>query len=670
MPLPEPSRRWSGDVWIPLCVFLLALLLRAVYLWQLHRSGLWAWLRLDPLYYHDWAVRIARGEFLARGTFEMTPLYAYALGGLFALAGYGLLLPRILQAVAGAAACALVSVLGCRISGRAAGLLAGAAAAAYGPLLFHEAQIMKTALTITLTVATAALFYFSEGRRTGWLAAGGAALGMTALSQENINLILPILAAWVAWRSRGLGPRPVALRLAVMAAGWILAVAPATIHNAVVSGELVLITSGGGEVFYTGNNEMASGHYRPPPFVRPDPFFEHEDFRLEAARRLGRPPAAITRSESDAFWWQEGLRFIRGHPAAWLALLWDKAATYLNAFERPDNYSYDNFARFLAVLRLPLVTFGWVAPLGVAGLVLTASRWPELLPLQAAIGAYVVSALLFFTQDRYRMPMIPLLILFAAHAAVVLTRAAVMRDGRRLAWMVPLVGGLALFVHRDPGNELGFEAQNHGILGEMRLVAGDPTGAAAEFRRALELLRDYPGDTAGRQHERVAASAHFGIVLAMEAQGRREEVEMIVHLREAAVSPDADLRRDATDRLGALLMERGDAAGAAAAWSAALQADPDGAASQMTRLRLAEALHRSGRPREALAAAAEALRRATPADPLVMAGAHYGMALILLRDLPDPPQAAAHLREVLRLNPSHPRADWIRETLASLERSS
>src|SRR5574341_543097 len=116
---PSPtSRREPGLIWIPAGVFAAALAVRLVYLVQLQASGLADYLRLDPLYYHDWAVRISRGDAFGDGTYEMTPLYAYALGGLFRLIGYGLTAPRIVQAAMGALTCALASLMGARLFGR------------------------------------------------------------------------------------------------------------------------------------------------------------------------------------------------------------------------------------------------------------------------------------------------------------------------------------------------------------------------------------------------------------------------------------------------------------------------------------------------------------------------------------------------------------------------
>lgn len=651
----DAARSSAGAAGVVLtgAVFATALTLRLISLAQLHRSGLWDYLRLDPLYYYEWARRIAAGAVIGSGTYEMTPLYAYALGGVFRLAGDGLLVPRLIQAILGAGTAALIAWLGLRIFGRTEGILAGLALAFYGPSLFHDMQIMKTVLTVALSTATAAVLYTSRGSRWRLLLAGGFLLGLTALSQENMKLTVPIFVAWTLWRAL---PRRRLTCAGALLAGFIVAVIPAAARNYHVSGEYVLITSGGGEVFYTGNNEHATGRYGPPAFVRPDPFFEHEDFRAEASRRLGHP---VTRAESDAFWWHEGLRFIRENPLRWAGIVVEKLSVYMNDYERPDNYSYDNFQRFIPLLSLPLVRFGWLAPFAMIGLILSARRWPELLPLHATMGIYLLSALIFFTQSRYRMPMIPLLALFAAHGAAGIARAARARDVRTLAWSVPVAAGLLLFVHRDPGNAPAFHAQNHGIFGEMFLHANRPQEAVSEFRAAIAMLEGYPGDSTGEQNRRVMDSSRFGIALARQDGAVVSDEEVLARLRDARDAVDADLRHDVLATLGGLLLARGDAAAAADAFAGAVSADPNDLDSL---LRLAEAQHKAGRPDEALATAASVVRGFPDADPRALASAHYGQALIYM-DRSDLALATDHLREVLRLDPSHPRAEWIRARL-------
>ncbi|MBI3449070.1 MAG: glycosyltransferase family 39 protein, partial [Acidobacteria bacterium] len=456
--------------WIdPGAVFVLAIGLRLAYVRDIEIAGLGSFLRLDPLYYHEWGARIARGEWVGAQPFEMSPLYPYLLGAVYRIFGEGLLAPKIAQAFLGALTCALVTVLARRLSGRAAGLVAGLLLATYGPALFYDGQINKTTLAMFLSALLASALVVSEGRRKGWIAFAGLVLGLAALVHENVNLAAPLVVAWlifpvgiVPWNERG-------ARALIFAAGWAVAVAPATAHNLAATGEVVLITTGGGENFYTGNHEGASGRYSPPPFVRPDPFFEHEDFRAEAARRLGRP---VTRSDSSRFWWDEGARYLSSHPGAAIPLLWDKLSVFWNAFERPDNFFYENFRRFSPTLSLPLAGFGLMAPLALVGMALAARRFREMFPLYAVVAAFLLSAVIFFTQSRYRMPAVPLLTVFAAQAIVTLVDLARRREGRAAAVSGVALAGAFLFVNRDPGNNAAFWAQNDAILGEMYANAG------------------------------------------------------------------------------------------------------------------------------------------------------------------------------------------------------
>jgi len=639
----------------PGAVFLLAIGLRLAYVRDIESAGLGSFLRLDPLYYHEWAVRIARGEWIGAQPFEMSPLYPYLLGAVYRIFGEGLLAPKIAQAFLGALTCAVVAVLARRLSGRAAGLAAGALLATYGPALFYDGQINKTTLAMFLSALFALALLVSDGRRKGWIAFGGFVLGLAALVHENANLAAPLVVAWLLfpagrapWKERG-------ARAAIFAAGWAIAVAPATAHNVAASREMVLITTGGGENFYTGNHEGASGRYSPPPFVRPDPFFEHEDFRAEAARRLSRP---VTRSESSRFWWDEGWRYLLTHPGPALALLGDKFSVFWNAFERPDNFFYENFRRFSRTLSLPLTGFGIVAPLALLGMTLSARRWREFFPAFAVVAAFLLSALIFFTQSRYRMPAVPLLAVFAGQAIVSLADFARRREGWAVAICGAAIAAAFLFVNRDPGNNAAFWAQNDAILGEMYDNAGWLDEAEASFRMGVASLEGL-ATPENPTLMRILGAARYGLGATERRRGDHAAAETA--LRAALTCPDPDVRGDSAVELADLLEETGDGDGLAEALRAAVEARPGDARS---RLRRAEVLFKLGRNDESLREASAVIEGRPEASPFDRADAHFGRALIE-RARGDEAAALADLRLTLALNPSHPRSEWIREVLAA-----
>src|SRR5262245_52384149 len=320
---------WGWDRWDLAAagsITALALTVRLLYIRDIAAAGLAAYLRLDPLYYHEWALRIAAGDWAGgREVYEMSPLYAYFLAVLYRIFGEGPILPRVLQSLLGAGVCGLLVVVGRRAFGKAEGVIAGAAFALYAPAIYYDGQIMKASFEISFTaLMTFAFFRASSPGRPPlprWMFLGGVLLGFTALMRENILVAAPLFFLWAVWPRKAVPWRRCVLSGAAVAAGTMVAILPATIRNVVVAREAVLITSLGGENFYTGNNETAGGRYTPPPFIRPDPQYEHEDFRQEAARRVGR---ALTRREASSYWYGEGMRFITSRPLAFVRLLADK----------------------------------------------------------------------------------------------------------------------------------------------------------------------------------------------------------------------------------------------------------------------------------------------------------------------------------------------------------
>ncbi|HXH27459.1 MAG TPA: glycosyltransferase family 39 protein, partial [Candidatus Polarisedimenticolia bacterium] len=412
----------------------MALALRLAYVWQVGRLSLVTPEDLDPAFYYNWGKEIAAGHWLGTAPFVQSPLYAYLLGLLMKLLGTQV--PRLLvvQALVGCGTVLLTYLAARRMLGPGHGLAAGLLLALYGPFIFYEGMVMKTFLSPFLTVALLLLLDRARdlsaplpparprgllGGATAAFAAAGLLYGVITLDRDNFILLAPVLALVAAWLGGGL------TRRGLRAAGWftlgtVLAIAPVTLRNWAVSHDFVLLTTGGGEVFFIGNNADANGLYVPPPFVRPDPRYEHADFIQRASEIAGH---TLTPMQSSWFWFRQALQFMIGEPLAWLRLEGRKLLHFWNYYELPDNLDYEILQRFSPLLdrlnaalppagwptlRLPspvglvpvrvhlLSTFGTVAPLGLLGLFLTWRRWRRLLPLYVLLFGYMATVMLFF----------------------------------------------------------------------------------------------------------------------------------------------------------------------------------------------------------------------------------------------------------------------------------
>jgi 4-amino-4-deoxy-L-arabinose transferase-like glycosyltransferase len=687
-PLKKDPRGRAFDRLGAVSVILAALGARLFYLHQLRGTPLFNQLLLDPFYYVDWARRIAAGDWLSGNqAFEQSPLYAYILAATFRILGDGLLYPRLVQAFLGAGTCLLVFVIGRRVLGRTAGLAAGLLAALYAPGVFYDGMVMKTSWAVFLTAAMTAALVHSEGSRRTLLFAGGVFLGLASLVRGNLILLAPLLAGWLAVDGRvragmvaGWARESVA-RVGWLAAGAILMVAPVTARNIAVSGEWVLLTAGGGEVFYIGNNAAADGRYSPPFFVRANSGLEHEDFRAEAARRLGRP---VSRREASNYWLSEGARWIFSDPAGYLSLQAKKLLIFLNAYELPDNQNFYHHRAFVPALR-GLPTWALLLPLAAAGIILSLRGWRDLLPLYVIGAGYAGTVLLFFNFARFRMPLVPILIVFAGGALTeipALMKPPLLR-GRTVGAFLAAAGAVVvalLPLQTDALHRGQSDSQMADLLGR----AGRWEDARQVSDTGIRLLESIHVDAGGLLNGdhgvpppggsgRAPLGDTYYAVL-MEAYRTRSGIAHALEAndaslawleRAAAAAPDSIIAQDTLTAFSEALISRGRVAEALDPILRARRVDPTAIRPALIH---AQILHRSGRSREALRIVNTALDANPHPHRLDLADANYALGLIF-RALGDPARVRFHFREALNNNPRHPRAEWIRRILAEADAS-
>lgn len=456
MPDPDKDSRFPAWLWA-LGIAGVALLLRFVYVSQVHALPFIVPEELDPGFYYRWAQAIAGGDWIGKDPFVQSPLYAYLLGLWIRLFGAAITPILVAQSVAGAGTVVLTWVAGRRFFGELPARGAAILLALYGPFIYYEGMVMKTFLSPLLTVLLAILIDRARRRSAGsgdgpapgaigaW-ALAGLAFGALTLDRDNFIVLAPALFLVAAILGGGFARA--GLRSALgFTAGALCAILPVTARNYAVSGELVLLTTGGGEVFFIGNNPDANGLYVPPAFVRPDPRYEHADFIARASEIAGR---TLSPMESSWFWFREGMAWIVSEPLAWAGLLARKLLHFWNWYELPDNLDYGILQRFspllealngtappraLPTLSVPagggvfmpvrlhlFATFGTLAPLGLLGAFLAWGRRRELLPLYVLLFGYMATVMLFFNFSRFRVPVVPILALFAGEAMLRIAR--------------------------------------------------------------------------------------------------------------------------------------------------------------------------------------------------------------------------------------------------------
>ncbi|MFT3914399.1 MAG: tetratricopeptide repeat protein [Anaeromyxobacteraceae bacterium] len=516
-PAPCPARTARSRAITVAAVVVVALALRFAYLWELRDADALRVLIGDARSYHAWATRIAGGAWLGEGTFYQAPLYPYFLAVNMKLFGPGLLAPRVVQLLLGAAGCGLFAWAASLLLGPRRGLAAGLLLAAWPSAIFHDLLLQKSALDLALVSALlAALAWERRTRALRAWALAGVALGLLGLTRENaLALVLP-LGGWILVRSRAPG-RP-GRALGLFAAGLLAVLGPVLVRNAAVGGDLALTTSQLGPNLFIGNNPDASGMYQPVVPGHGDAVYEAADARRIAEEGAGR---ALTAGEVSHWWTGQVLAFVRDSPGAWLRLLGRKLALLVNAVEVGDvdmPAAYAEWSRLLSAL-MAVLHLGVLVPAAVAGLVLSWGFWRRAWVVPALLGVYAATVVAFYVMARYRLPLAPLLILLAVAGLPRLAPGRIRRHpgATALACGLALVAGAAANARlfEDPRlDQLVIMESNLGV----GLGTAAPDRAIAHFERAIALGPDY-------------AEGHKRMGLLLVELGRAGEA--LPHLRRA-----------------------------------------------------------------------------------------------------------------------------------------
>ncbi len=504
------GKRPRTAVLLGLAIFLIALVLRVIYVLQARANPQFDAPIIDPGFHDEWAWQMATGTREHSGPFFRAPLYPLFLAAVYAIGGHNFLLPRLLQAILGSASCVLIYLIGARLFSRATGFAAGLGGALYWIFIYFDNELLIPVLFVFLTLSffytliraledrpaasTAAQGIGSQSSLASimWLsAASGAFYGLAAIARPNIMIFLPALA-WAFYRGvkRSFPPRGVT----AFALAALIPIGAVTAHNVIAGGDFVIVASQGGVNFYIGNNEQSDGRSAIVPGTRPDWWGgrRFDTIRI-AEREEGR---SLKDSEVSAYWFREGLRFIAGHPWQWLKLTVRKFALFWSAPEIGNNSSINYLRSYAPIMRLPFLGFGLIAPLAIAGIYLALRRRRKemILPLLFII-LYMTGVVAFFVCARYRVPVIPFLLIFAGYA--VTESVALFKKGER-AKLLPALGVLALVAYAVNVKALSLP-ENIALAKFRDGVAWRQKGRVAEAERAFrDALRLNPGLTAAR----------------------------------------------------------------------------------------------------------------------------------------------------------------------------
>lgn len=308
---------------------------------------------------------------------------------------------KIAQSMMGAMLVVLIAAIASRAAGMKVAVLAAWGAALYPPLVWFPAYVLSETLFSLLALATALLLQMAVARTRDGRASGaatrfallaGALAGAAVLTRPAMLFFLPLAALWLLRINRYV----LAIALVVTA---VAVIAPWTTRNYRVYGRFILVASEGGVTFWTGNHPLSRGEG--------DLAANPELKRAELEFRRAHP--GLSAEELEPLYYRDALARIASEPLWWLGLLARKA--FYTVVPGGPSYALHS-ARYRIASIASYVFLMSIALYGLGKLM----QVPE---PPVALGLLVCSSLLvsliFFPQERFRVPIIdPALIVAAA----------------------------------------------------------------------------------------------------------------------------------------------------------------------------------------------------------------------------------------------------------------
>ncbi len=419
------------------------------------RLGLlgWFWDKPPQIYDEKYLYSAIASTLAERGTFaappdELTsnrpPLYPAFVAVLYKLFGdenYNAV--RVTQSLLSLVMVLIIYRLGCIAFSERVGLWGSALCCFYPSLLVYNNLILTEILfTFLLCLGLYLLAVSIQRDALAWMAAAGVALGLAALTRSILWLYMPVLGLVLLLTIHRRFLRRAGM-VAMLAAAFVLTLTPWAIRNTRLQKTLTIVDATGGRNFMMGN-------YQYTPLNRAWRAIDLTGDQGWAAAVAAEHPefGRLTQGQRDKLALRAGLRFALEHP---LLTLQRDTIKFFDFWqlerELPSQAAAGFFGsmpgwsvKLLSAIVVASYAFCFLA--GIFGIFLAP-------PSERCYHGMLLSVILFttamhtlaFGHSRYHLPLMPLLLLYAASALLRLRnfRAEVSRPAFRFAAVTALV---------------------------------------------------------------------------------------------------------------------------------------------------------------------------------------------------------------------------------------
>ncbi|MBA7465680.1 hypothetical protein ES707_00850 [subsurface metagenome] len=349
-------------------------------------------------------------------TAQRTPIYPLFLSGIYFLFGHSYLAVRIIQSIIGGLTCVVIYFIGKKTVNKNVGFIAATISIFYPFFIYYTGYLLVETL-VTFLLAVAIYWLITSVEKPDWknLSLSGVFMGLAALCKPTAFVFVPfsVLGFLVI-----LGIRKVSTyrNIAIYLLFFILTLFPWISRNYIVFQRIIPSTTQLGYALLDGSMLFNAEHQRR---------IEQEE-QTNPVLLKGKELSEI---ERDDYYTREALKFIRHNPKYMLKLALWKFLKFWRLYPHTESIYTYRHSKTLLIL-ISLLSYGILLPFSIIGIMFSIRKWKQFTFFYGLIVSFTIIHLIVWSQIRYRLPIMPYMLIFAAFSL-----NFVMEKARSMKWV-------------------------------------------------------------------------------------------------------------------------------------------------------------------------------------------------------------------------------------------
>ncbi len=486
-------------------IITLSLFIRCVHFQDINKSPLHDFLIGDETTHELWANSIINGEIEKTAPLFRAPLYGYVLAYLFEFSNHSYNAVRVVQMFFGIISIFLIFLIGKDFFSTFVSVLAGILLAIYPTLIYFEGQLLMENIFIFFSIAGLYCFLkFIKSNKSVYVYFCPFFWGLGLLTRANLIFVIPfflvILISKFSYK--------IYLKFLIILIS-VISVTP--LINYIYSNEFLLLPSQGGINFYAGNSKEADGliplapnsgiplkeYYNEASKLKKNVWSNDNMWEVSNVTANYKSSKILNAQQVSDWWYSKTFEEIKKDPIIFLKKITKKIFFLIGNKEICNNtlsvYCMEKFYPSLSKIN-KFIDFSFIWILFLPGCYIAWRKYPFSQYILAYLVLMSFVIIIFFVTTRYKMFLVPCMVLFSAVFIEYLVFEVFLRKkfsfkliNSIIILFIAVISGNIYKIYPESWQERASLGLFHNSLANAFYIKKDPLESLNEINKAIGL---------------------------------------------------------------------------------------------------------------------------------------------------------------------------------------